>query len=56
MSVAVGVGAFNLFSIHVVSLCIALLALVAVFVYIPFVSEYAFWFMLAAYIGMAAHR
>jgi hypothetical protein len=27
-----------------------------VFVYIPFVSDNAFWFMLAAYIGLAAHR
>jgi hypothetical protein len=53
---AVGVGVFNLFSVHVVSLIIAFLALVAVFVYIPFVSDYAFWFMLAAYIGLAAHR
>ena len=55
MSVA-AVGVFNLFSIHVVSLCIAFLALVAVFVYLPFVSDYAFWFMFSAYVGMAAHR
>ena len=55
MSVA-AVGVFNLFSIHVVSLCVAFLALVAVFVYLPFVSDYAFWFMFAAYVGMAAHR
>jgi hypothetical protein len=27
-----------------------------VFVYIPFVSDYAFWFMLAAYVGLAGHR
>jgi len=50
------VGVFNIFSVHVVSLVIAFLALIAVFVYIPFVSEYAFWFMLAAYVGLAAHR
>ena len=55
MTVA-AVGVFNIFSIHVVSLVVAFLALVAVFVYIPFVSDYAFWFMLAAYIGLAAHR
>ena len=55
MSVA-AIGVFNIFSIHVVSLVVALLALVAVFVYIPFVSDYAFWFMLSAYIGLAAHR
>jgi len=41
MSVA-AVGVFNLFSIHVVSLLVAFLALVAVYVYIPFVSDYAF--------------
>jgi hypothetical protein len=50
------VAVFNVFSVHVVSLIVALLALVAVFVYIPFVSEYAFWFMVAAYIMLAAHR
>jgi hypothetical protein len=55
MTVA-AVGVFNIFSVHVVSLVVAFLALVAVFVYIPFVSDYAFWFMLAAYIGLAAHR
>lgn len=55
MSVA-AVGVFNIFSVHVISLVIAFLALVAVFVYIPFVSDFAFWFMLAAYIGLAAHR
>jgi hypothetical protein len=55
MSVA-AVGVFNIFSVHVVSLVVAFLALVAVFVYIPFVSDFAFWFMLAAYIGLAGHR
>jgi hypothetical protein len=55
MSVA-AVGVFNVFSVHVISLVVAFLAVVAVFVYIPFVSDYAFWFMLAAYIGLAGHR
>ncbi len=55
MTVA-AVGVFNIFSVHVISLVVAFLALVAVFVYIPFVSDYAFWFMLSAYIGLAAHR
>jgi hypothetical protein len=55
MSVA-AVGVFNIFSVHILSLCVAFLALVAVFVYIPFVSDFAFWFMLAAYIGLAGHR
>jgi hypothetical protein len=55
MTVA-AVGVFNIFSVHVISLVVAFLALVAVFIYIPFVSDYAFWFMLSAYIGLAAHR
>jgi hypothetical protein len=40
---------FDIFSVHVVAMLVAGLALVAVFVYIPFVSNFAFWFMLAAY-------
>jgi hypothetical protein len=47
---------FNIFSVHVVSLGVALLAVVAVFVYIPFVSDYAFWFMVAAYVMLASYR
>jgi hypothetical protein len=47
---------FNVFSVHVISLVVAGLAVVAVFVYIPFVSDYAFWFMVAAYIMLAGHR
>jgi len=54
MSTAVAV--FNVFSVHVISLIVAGLALVAVFVYIPFVSEYAFWFLTAAYIMLAGYR
>jgi hypothetical protein len=55
MSVA-AVGVFNIFSVHVISLVVAFLAIVAVFVYIPFVSDFAFWFMFAAYVGLAGHR
>jgi hypothetical protein len=40
---------FDIFSVHVVAMLVAGLSLVAVFVYIPFVSNFAFWFMLAAY-------
>jgi hypothetical protein len=40
----------NIFDVNVVAMLIAGLAIVAVFCYIPFVSDYAFWFMLAAYI------
>jgi hypothetical protein len=41
---------FDIFSVHVVAMLVAGLAVVAVFVYIPFVSNFAFWFMLAAYL------
>jgi hypothetical protein len=34
----------------VLSVVLAGLALVAVFNYIPFVSQYAFWILLAAYV------
>lgn len=47
---------FDIFSVHVVSLLLVGLAIVAVFTYIPFVSDYAFWFVLAAYMMLAGHR
>jgi len=47
---------FNIFSVHIISLLIAGLSVVAVFVYIPFVSDYAFWFLVAAYVMVAGHR
>ena len=53
---ATGVVVFEIFSGHRISLLIAFLSLVAVFAYIPFVSEYAYWFLMAAYVMMAAHR
>jgi hypothetical protein len=47
---------FNIFSVHVVSLLIAFLSVVAVYVYIYFVSDFAFWFMFSAYVMLAAER
>jgi len=47
---------FNIFSVHIISLLIAGLAVVSVFVYIPFVSDFAFWFLVAAYVMVAGHR
>jgi hypothetical protein len=38
------------------SLILVLLALVAVFIYIPFVSDWAFWFVIAGYIILASAR
>jgi hypothetical protein len=35
------------------SLIIAIIAIIAVFIDIPFVSQYAFWFVVAAYIVLA---
>jgi len=32
------------------------LAIVGVFIEIPFVSHYAFWFAIAAYVILASHR
>jgi hypothetical protein len=45
-------GAFSVFdnsSLQVLSLILAGISIVSVFHYIPFVSEMAFWVMLAAY-------
>ena len=53
---ATAVVVFDIFSGHRVSLLIAFLSLVAVFVYIPFVSDYTYWFLMAAYVIIAAHR
>jgi hypothetical protein len=47
---------FNIFSVHIISLVIAGLAVVSVFVYIPIVSDYAFWFLVWAYVMLAGHR
>jgi hypothetical protein len=50
------VAVFEVFSGHRVSLYIAFLSLVAVFVYIPYVSDYAYWVLMAAYVILAAQR
>ena len=47
---------FEIFSVHVISLLLVGLAIVAVFNYIPVVSDYAFWFVVAAYVMLAGHR
>jgi len=50
------VAVFEVFSGHRISLYIAFLSLVSVFAYIPFVSDYAYWFLMAAYVLLAAQR
>jgi hypothetical protein len=47
---------FDIFNVHNVSLILVGLGIVAVFQYIPFVSEYAFWYVLAGYIVLAQHQ
>jgi hypothetical protein len=39
-----------------ISLVLVLLAVVSVFIYIPFASEFAFWLVIAAYIALAGSR
>jgi hypothetical protein len=38
------------------SLVLVGFALVGVFIYIPFISDYAFWIVIAAYVILAAAR
>lgn len=40
--------------VFIISLIIAVLALIAQFVTVPFVSEFRFWFAMVAYIVLAA--
>jgi hypothetical protein len=47
---------FDIFSVHVVSLLLVGVAVVAVFVYIPVVSDFAFWFVVAGFIMLYGHR
>jgi len=42
-------------SIYIASLIVAFVALISVFVSVPLISAYAFWFMLAAYFMCSEH-
>jgi len=42
--------------IFLISLILTMLAIIGVFVEIPFISRYAFWVAIAAYIMLASHR
>ena len=42
--------------VFLISVILAGLAIVGVFIPIPFVSDYAFWVAIAAYILLASHR
>jgi hypothetical protein len=47
---------FDIFNVHNVSLILVLLGIVAVYQYIPIVSDYAFWFVLAGYMMLVQHQ
>jgi hypothetical protein len=47
---------FDIFNVHNVSLILVGLGVVSVFQDIPYVSESAFWIVLAGYIMLAQHR
>jgi hypothetical protein len=42
--------------VFLISLVLAGLSIVAVFIEIPFVGSYAFWVAIAAYLLLASHR
>ena len=49
-------GGNALHPIFTISLLIALLALVGVFIEIPFVTNYAFWVLMGAYVLLAGRK
>jgi hypothetical protein len=46
----------NIFTVHYISLVLVGLSIIAVFTYIPVISDFAFWFALAAYLMLWGHR
>jgi hypothetical protein len=52
----IGLGERPLHPLFTASLIIAMLALVGVFIEIPFVSRYAFWVLFGAYILLAGRK
>ena len=52
----IGLGESPLQMEFTISLLIALLALVSVFIEIPFVSNYAFWVLFGAYVLLAGRK
>jgi hypothetical protein len=47
---------FDIYDVNVFSLVLAGLAVVSVFVYIPLVSDFAFWILFAAYVLVAQYE
>jgi hypothetical protein len=50
-----GASRVDIFNVNLVAMLIAGLAIVAVFVYVPVVSDFSFWFMLTAYLMLFHH-
>jgi hypothetical protein len=46
----------NVYTAHYVSLILVGVSVVAVFTYIPVISDFAFWFALAAYMLLWGYR
>ena len=42
--------------IFILSLALVIVSIVGIFASIPIISDYAFWFMVSAYIMLAGHR
>jgi hypothetical protein len=42
--------------VFAISYLLTMLALISVFVYIPFVSQWAFWVLISSYLLLASHR
>jgi hypothetical protein len=46
----------NIFTVHYISLVLVGLSIIAVFTYVPVISDFAFWFALVAYLMLWGHR
>jgi hypothetical protein len=42
--------------VFAISYLLTMLAIISVFVYIPFVSQWAFWVLISSYLLLASHR
>jgi hypothetical protein len=46
----------NIFTVHYISLLLVGLSIIAVFTYVPVVSDLAFWIVLAAFLMLWGYR
>jgi hypothetical protein len=47
---------FDIFNVHNVSLILVILGIVSLYEHIPYVSDAAFWVVLAGYLMLAQHQ